>query len=105
MERLHRQGSGQPSIYANIGSGGTTEVTPVYLMGAQALAIAYAKRWRSRTEMFDYGDKYGVAIDGIYGVSKVRFGTGASDTTDLKDHGLRHRLLCHDRHGHRRICG
>lgn len=74
-------------IYANIGSGGTTEVTPVYLMGAQALAIAYAKRWRSRTEMFDYGDKYGVAIDGIYGVSKVRFGTGASDTTDLKDHG------------------
>lgn len=74
-------------IYANIGASATTEVTPVYLMGAQALAIAYAKRWRSRTEMFDYGDKYGVAIDGIYGVSKVRFGTGASDTTNLKDHG------------------
>lgn len=75
-------------IYANLGDSSTTEVTPVYLCGAQALAIAYANRWRTRTDTFDYGDKYGVAIDGIYGVSKVTFGTGASDTTDLKDHGV-----------------
>lgn len=63
-------------------------VTPVYLCGAQALAVAYAKRWRSKTEEFDYGDKYGVAIDGIYGVRKVIFGSGAGDTDDLKDHGV-----------------
>ena len=66
----------------------TAEVTPVYLCGAQALAVAYAKRWRTVTEEFDYGDKYGVAIDGIYGVRKIIFGSGAGDTDDLKDHGV-----------------
>lgn len=75
-------------VYANLGASATTEVTPVYLLGAQAVAVAYAKRWRSITEEFDYGDKYGVAIDGIYGVEKTRFGTGATDTDDLKDHGV-----------------
>jgi N4-gp56 family major capsid protein len=75
-------------IYLNLGASGTTEVTPVYLCGAQALAIAYAKRWRTKTEEFDYGDKYGVAIDGIYGVRKIIFGSGSSDTADLKDHGV-----------------
>ncbi|MCR4298876.1 MAG: DUF4043 family protein [Gallionella sp.] len=74
-------------IYANIGASATTEVTPVYLCGAQAVAVAYAKRWRTKTEEFDYGDKYGVAIDGIYGVEKTRFGTGVTDTADSKDHG------------------
>lgn len=75
-------------IYADIGAGGTAEVTPAYLCGAQALAVAYAKRWKTVTEEFDYGDKYGVAIDGIYGVRKIIFGTGAADTDDLKDNGV-----------------
>lgn len=75
-------------IYPNIGSSGTAEVTPVYLCGAQALAVAYAKRWKSVTDTFDYGDKYGVAIDSIYGVRKIIFGTGTGDTDDLKDHGV-----------------
>ena len=75
-------------IYANIGASATTEVTPVYLCGAQALAVAYAKRWKTVTEVFDYGDKHGVAVDGIYGVRKVLFGTGSGDTDDLKDHGV-----------------
>lgn len=75
-------------VYTNLGASATTEVTPVYLLGAQALAIAYAKRWRSKTEEFDYGDKYGVAIDGIYGVRKVLFGSGSADTDDLRDHGV-----------------
>lgn len=75
-------------IYANIGNGGTVEVTPVYLLGAQALAIAYAKRWKTVTKTFDYEDKVGIAIDGIYGVRKLLFGTGATDTADLKDHGV-----------------
>jgi N4-gp56 family major capsid protein len=75
-------------IYTNLGASGTAEVTPVYLCGAQALAVAYAKRWRTVTEEFDYGDKYGVAIDGIYGVRKIVMGTGAGDTDDLKDHGV-----------------
>lgn len=75
-------------IYINLGASATTEVTPVYLCGAQALAIAYAKRFRTIVEKFDYEDKYGVAIDGIYGVRKIIFGSGSSDTADLKDHGV-----------------
>ena len=39
-------------------------------------------------EQFDYGDKRGVAIESIYGVGKMQFGSNASsDTGDLKDHG------------------
>ena len=75
-------------IYTNLGASGTAEVTPVYLLGAQALAVAYAKRWKSVTEEFDYGDKHGVAIDGIYAVRKVLFGSGSGDTDDLRDHGV-----------------
>jgi N4-gp56 family major capsid protein len=75
-------------VYLNLGNGATTEVTPVYLCGAQALAVAYAKRPKSVTEIFDYGDKHGVAIEAIYGVRKVLFGSGSADTDDLKDHGV-----------------
>jgi len=39
------------------------------------------------TENFDYEDKKGVAIEGIYGVRKIIFGSGAGDTDDTKDHG------------------
>ncbi|MGH8678695.1 MAG: DUF4043 family protein [Burkholderiales bacterium] len=75
-------------VYANLGAGGTTEVTPVYVCGAQALAIAWGRRWKTITEEFDYEDKYGVAIDGIFGIRKILFGTGTGDTDDLKDHGV-----------------
>lgn len=75
-------------IYADIGNGGTAEVTPVYLCGAQAVAIAYARRWKTVTQEFDYDDKVGVAIDGIYGVRKIIFGSGAGDTDDTKDNGV-----------------
>lgn len=75
-------------IYENLGDAGTAEVTPVYLCGAQALAVAYAKRWKTVTETFDYGDKNGVAVEAIYGVRKIIFGTGAADTDDLKDFGV-----------------
>jgi N4-gp56 family major capsid protein len=74
-------------IYTGVGNGGIN-VSPVYLCGAQAVGVAYAKRWRSVTEEFDYGDKFGVAIDGIYGIKKMVFGSGNSDTADLKDHGV-----------------
>ena len=63
-------------------------VDPVYLVGAQAIGLGWAKRWRSIDEVFDYGDKHGCAIDGIYGVEKMTFGSGSGDTDDLKDHGV-----------------
>lgn len=75
-------------IYPNIGASGTAEVTPVYLCGAQAISYALAKRWKSATQEFDYGDKIGIAIESIYGVRKNIFGTGTADTGDLKDHGV-----------------
>lgn len=69
-----------------LGDGGT--VVPAFLCGAQAVGVAYAKRWRSREETFDYGDKHGVAIDSIYGIDKMKFGSGTADTADPKDHGV-----------------
>ncbi len=70
------------------GNGGNTTVVPVYMCGAQAIGAAYAKRWKSVEETFDYGDKRGVAIEGIYGIQKMQFGSGAADRDDLKDHGV-----------------
>ena len=75
-------------IYANLGNGGTAEVSPVYLLGAQAIAYAIAKRWKSVTEEFDYGDKHGIAVESIYGIRKMIFGSGTGDTDDTKDHGV-----------------
>lgn len=75
-------------IYSNIGASGTAEVTPVYLLGAQALGYATAKRWQSVEKEFDYGDKHGVATESIYGVKKLIFGSGTSDTTTPLDNGV-----------------
>ena len=75
-------------IYANLGASATTEVTPVYLLGAQAIAHAICKRTSSVTEKFDYGDKHGVAVEHILGIEKMIFGTGSGDTDDKKDHGV-----------------
>jgi hypothetical protein len=68
--------------------GDTSTVVPAFLCGAQALGVAYGRRWRSKTEEFDYGDKNGVEISAIYGVGKMVFGSGAADRDDLKDHGV-----------------
>lgn len=77
------------TTFANKGDGGTTEVGVAFLCGAQAIGAAYAKRWKSLTEEFDYGDKHGVAIESIYGIKKMLFGSAtSSDTGDLKDHGV-----------------
>jgi hypothetical protein len=63
-------------------------IGPVFLCGAQAIGVAYAKRWHSITKTFDYGDKYGVAIESIMGVKKIQYGTSSStDTGTLKDNG------------------
>lgn len=63
-------------------------VSPAYLCGAQAVGLAWAKKTTSKTEEFDYGDKVGCAIEEIRGIEKMTFGSGSSDTADLKDHGV-----------------
>lgn len=74
------------STLTGLGDSGT--VVPAFLCGAQAVGVAYARRWKSETEKFDYGDKYGIETSAIYGVGKMVFGTGSGDRDDLKDHGI-----------------
>jgi N4-gp56 family major capsid protein len=73
--------------YTGVGAS-SADVEPVYLCGAQAVGVAYAKRTTSKTEEFDYGDKNGVAIEEIRGIKKLVFGSGTGDTDDLKDMGV-----------------
>lgn len=75
-------------VYEDLGDSSTTDVSPVFLCGAQALGCGWGKRWRSVTEIFDYQDKYGVAVESIMGIEKLTFGSGSGDTDDLKDHGV-----------------
>ncbi len=66
----------------------TIDVGRAMLCGAQAIAFAVARRPKTVTRDFDYGDKFGVAINEMLGVEKMLFGTGSGDTDDLKDHGM-----------------
>jgi N4-gp56 family major capsid protein len=70
------------------GEGDSSTVVPAFMCGAQAIGAAYARRWRSKTEEFDYGDKHGIEISAIYGIGKMLFGSGTGDRDDLKDHGV-----------------
>jgi len=68
---------------------GAIQTAPNYLCGAQALAMAWAQRTVSRTDIDDYGAQAGVAIQEIRGIRKMVFGKNAStDTSDLVDHGV-----------------
>ena len=69
-------------------SGSSVATVCGYLCGAQALGYGLAKRWKSVEQTFDYGDKQGVAIEGILGVEKLHFGSGSGDTDDLKQNGV-----------------
>ena len=60
-----------------------------YMCGAQALALAWAQRTTSRTDITDYGAQHGVAIQEIRAVKKMIFGKNSTtDTSDLVDHGV-----------------
>ena len=51
--------------------GGSIDVAPNYLCGAQALAHVIGKRWASTTETRDYGFVDGVAVAGFFGTEKL----------------------------------
>jgi N4-gp56 family major capsid protein len=60
-----------------------------YLCGAQALGLAFARRWQTITKKEDdYGDKPGIGVRGTWGVEKLRFGKGTTDTDDYVDQGV-----------------
>jgi len=68
---------------------GAIQVAHNFLCGAQALALAWAQRTTSRTDIDDYGAQHGVAIQEIRGVRKMIFGKNSTtDTSDLVDHGV-----------------
>lgn len=56
---------------ADVGNGGTVDVAPCYLCGAQAVAHVIAKRWASAVEERDYGFVTGAAIAGFFGTEKL----------------------------------
>ena len=88
IKEVHQMYDELVTPFTNVGDSATVEVGCAFLCGAQAVGTAYAKRWTSKEENFDYGDKKGVAIESIYGIKKMQFGSGASDTADLKDQGV-----------------
>jgi N4-gp56 family major capsid protein len=68
---------------------GAIDVGGVFLCGAQALGLGIAMPWQTREKKeTDYENEQGVAIVTIDGLDKMTFGSGASDTADLKDHGV-----------------
>jgi N4-gp56 family major capsid protein len=88
IKEIHEMFSELGTPFANLGDGATTEIGCAFLCGAQAVGTAYARRWKTVTEDFDYGDKHGVEISAVYGIKKMLFGSGVTDTADLKDHGV-----------------
>lgn len=66
----------------------SAEIEPCYLTGAQAIGVGWAKRTTSKTKEFDYGDKYGVAIEEIRGIEKLHFEEGNDGSADFVQHGI-----------------
>jgi hypothetical protein len=65
-----------------------TNLEPVYLCGAQAVGMAWAQRTKSTTDTDDYEFLHGVGVQEIRRIQKLRFGSGATDLLNLKDHGI-----------------
>lgn len=74
-------------VLSGVGAGGI-DVAPCYMLGAQAIGMAWGKRPLTVADNFDYGREYGVSVQQYYEIDKLRFGSGAADTDDLKDHGV-----------------
>ena len=58
-------------LLENVGNGGTTEVEPTFLLGAQALLLCWAQRMKIKMDEFDYANKRGVACAEIRGCEKT----------------------------------
>ena len=71
-------------IYTGIGNGGI-DVSPVYLVGQEALGWAIKSRYKSRTQEDDYGQVQGLGMVGKWGMKKLSYAAG-SDSTKLGKH-------------------
>jgi hypothetical protein len=61
-------------IYTDIGAGGTVDVSPVYLLGQEALGWAIKQRYRTREQEDDYGQIEGIGMLGKWGLKKLMYG-------------------------------
>lgn len=68
--------------------GSSADVQQAFLCGAQTFAQVWAKRPETVTEDFDFKRRNGLGVIQWYKVEKLRFGTGAEDTSNTKDHGV-----------------
>jgi len=90
---VYKEVDDMPVLAANATIGGvavgnTVQASPIFLCGAQAVGVAYAQRSRTVTKDFDFDSKYGVAVEEIRGIGKMRYGTGAGDTDTPCDYGV-----------------
>jgi len=61
-----------PTYYTNAGSGGTTDVRPVWLCGQSAMFMAYGQMAKpTQLDNTDYQFNQGVGIETAYGVGKM----------------------------------
>jgi hypothetical protein len=60
-------------LLENVGNGGTVEVEPVFMLGAQSLLLAWAKRMSVKMDEFDYANRRGVAVAEIRGCAKATY--------------------------------
>jgi hypothetical protein len=65
-------------IYTGIGAGGS-DVSPVYLLGQEALGWAIKDRYKSREQLDDYQQVEGLGMVGKWGMKKLCFGYGSDN--------------------------
>lgn len=78
-------------VYADLGAGGLTDVSPVFLVGQEALGWALKSRYRSRTQEDDYGQVEGIGMFGKWGMKKLCYNdaySGAATVANGKQRGV-----------------
>lgn len=60
-------------VLTNAGNGGTTDVQPFFLCGAQAVGVAWGQKPTPRSQVTDYGFRPGVAIEELIRIQKLFF--------------------------------
>src|SRR3990167_195396 len=57
-------------IKADVGNGGTVDISANFFMGAEAILIAWGRHTKIKTKDFDYANQNGVSISEVRGVAK-----------------------------------
>jgi hypothetical protein len=74
-------------IYTGIGNGGSN-VSPVYLMGQEAMGWAIKSRYSSREQKDDYDQVEGLGMIGKWGMKKLSYGYGTDASILGKQRGV-----------------